>query len=361
VLLLQPPAEQPGAMGLVDLQNRVWHLLRERGPDTGWPAPTTGDYNIVVVTRDLNIALAQFVGDTGVSAALTEKFGTYPVFPVLDYPLPPDCASLTRVEYTPAGQQTYKLAGLSWEEFDNVTGNYLPNDVGQPYYYRRPFAGYIRLQPQPGPGNFVGPSIGTIVISGTATPGQKVTATLSNGVVIVTTVPYTVQVSDTPATIALALSTAINASPAVTGAGAFYAPSETLANQVNLTSLTAPGTALTYYASLSGAGTLIVEPTTAVNLTPNGDQITFYYSGSGMVLVNPGDTPGIPPLYHIALVYRVLVDYWERKGDSGASDRYLKKFTSAVNHAKAYKYDSDQSTQYTLAGGDDTPDWAAWW
>ncbi len=57
----------PGAMSLTDLCNRTWHLLREDGPDTGASIPTTGDFNVTVVQRDLNIALAQFISETGIA------------------------------------------------------------------------------------------------------------------------------------------------------------------------------------------------------------------------------------------------------------------------------------------------------
>jgi len=360
VLLLNPPAQVPGAMALTDLQNRTWHLLRERGPDTGWPAPTTGDFNITVVTRDLNIALAQFISETGISPSLTEKVWNCPVFPLLDYPVPPDLVSLMRVEYTPSNEPTYKLVGLSQEEFDNVTGNQLYNEVGQPYYYRRPFAGYIRLQPQPGFGQYVGPGTGTIIVSGTPTAGQTVTATLSNGYVSYTTQPYTVLNTDTPVTIASALASLINQSGAVVGVNAFYAPCSAINNQITLTAASTPGTALTYYCTVGGVGSLIVSPSQKTNLTPNGDVITFFGSTLGTILADPGDTPNIPPMYHMALVYRVLGDYWERKQDATQSDRYMKKYAAAVQQAKAFKYDVDQSSQFGT-GYDDTPDMSGWW
>src|SRR5580700_4301355 len=89
-LLLNPPAQIAGQMTRTDMENRVWHLLREPGPDTGYPAPTTGDYVQSVVDRDLNIALAQFISQTGLAPKISEVQRTFPVFPVLDYPLPPD-------------------------------------------------------------------------------------------------------------------------------------------------------------------------------------------------------------------------------------------------------------------------------
>lgn len=358
VLLLGPPGRVPGSMSLTDLQNRTWHLLRENGPDTGFPAPTNGDFVQSVVTRDLSIALAQFISETGIAPAISERMDAFPVYPVLDYPVPPSLVSLTRVEYTPAGSYTYTLAGLSIEEFDSVTGGILPPTTGQPRYYREPFAGYIRLQPQPSQGNAVGPGAGTITIAGTPTVGQHITATLVDGSTSVTTVPYVVLSTDTTSTIATALSNAINESAAVTGAGAFLAPTSTAENVVSVTALAAPGTQITVQGAITGSGAT-VSPTSATALSPTGDTITFYYSSLGNVLQEPNDTPGIPPQFHMALVYRVLSDYWERKADPGQSDRYMKKYLAMVQRAKAYVFDMQRSTQPTIAG-DNIDDFPAW-
>ena len=35
---------------------------------------------------------------------ISERMDTFPVYPVLDYPLPIGCSSITRIEYTPFGQ-----------------------------------------------------------------------------------------------------------------------------------------------------------------------------------------------------------------------------------------------------------------
>ena len=350
-LLLAPPGSTPGAMSLTDLQNRTWHLLREDGPDTGFTAPITGDFITTVVTRDLNIALAQFISETGIAPALSERVDTYGVLPLLDHPVPPSLVALTRVEYTPAGGQLYKLIGHSMQEFDSVTGNLIPPQLGQPRYYREPYAGYIRLQPAPGPGNAVGPGIGNITLSGSPVAGQQVTATLVNGATSITTAPYIVQPTDTLSTIAAGLATRINTSGAVTGASAFLSPASTVSNVVNITALLAPGTQITVSAAITGAGAT-VAPTSATNLSPNGDTITFYYSSLGTMLALPGDTPGIPPQFHMALVYRVLSDYWERKQDFEQADRYHKKYDQSVARAKAYVFDSNRATQPTTAGDD---------
>jgi len=81
-----------------------------------------------------------------------------------------------------------------------------------------------------------------------------------------------------------------------------------------------------------------------------GDTLTWYYTSNGRVLALEGDSPGIPDNYHIALVYRVLADYWDRLEDAGQADRYLKKYNDAVTHAKGYQFDADQEMQPTLAG-----------
>lgn len=355
-LLLQPPAHAPGAMSLTDLQNRTWHLLREDGPDTGFAPPTTGDFTQSVVTRDLNIALGQFISETGLAPDVCDRMQTFPVYAVMDYPVPPDLVSLTKIDYNPAGSDTYSLIGYSMEEFERVTGGVIPQTGGQPRYYRQPFAGYIRLQPAPTQGNAVGPGIGTIAILGTPIAGQEVTATITNGDTVVTTLPYTVQNTDTPSTIATGLSNAINTSAAVTGAGSFLAPTSTAANVVQITALAAPGTQITIVGAITGTGASVV-PNAAVNLSPNGDTMTFYYSSLGSVLVNPGDTPGIPPMFHMALVYRVLMDYWRRKQDLGQAKEYERMYGVAVVKAKSYTFDSNRATQPTIAGEETYGDW----
>src|SRR5215469_5293514 len=158
-LLLRPPSQVPGQMTRTDMENRVWHLLREPGPDTGQPAPQVGEYAQTIVDRDLNIALAQFLSQTGFAPLLAERFLDFPVYPGLDYPLPPDLQALNRIDYTIAGQTPYKLIPLNWEDFDRKLGDQIPAATGNPYYYRVPFAGYIRLQPQPTQANFLGPGL----------------------------------------------------------------------------------------------------------------------------------------------------------------------------------------------------------
>jgi hypothetical protein len=102
---------------------------------------------------------------------------------------------------------------------------------------------------------------------------------------------------------------------------------------------------------------MAVTPTTAVNLSPNGDIITYYYSSLGTLLINPGDTPGIPPQFHMALVYRVLTDYWRRKQDLAMAKEYFGAYKDEVARAKSYTFDLNRDTQPTTAGAD----WAVGW
>lgn len=359
VLLLSPPAEVPGGMSLSDMQNRTWHLLREDGPDTGFPAPQTGDFNQTVVTRDLNIAIAQFISQTGIAPMISERQAVYPVFAGLDCPVPPDLISITRIEYTAYGQQPYKLIACSFEEFDSLTGGMVLNATGQPYYFRRPYAGYVRLQPQPGPANASGPPAGDISLGGLPVVGQTISATFSNGIVTVTSSPYTVQNGDTPATVALALSTAINQSGAVSGAGAFLQPSSVdssgqgVAFVANANTPQAAG--ITYYATVTGLGLYASPGPTAPGLVQaTGDSMMWYYSSLGTVLVDAGDSPTIPAQFHMAPVYRVLVDYWKRKQDFGQAKMYADAFAAEVKRGIAYCFDSDRASQPTVAGYDET-------
>lgn len=339
-------------MNFLTMQSRVWHLLREDGPDTGYPVPTSGDFPVQVVGRDLNIGLAQFISQTGIAPAICERMDILPVFPVLDQPVPPGLVGLTRIEYTPFGQQTYKLEGYGMQEFDNAIGDVLPNDTGKPRIFRAPFAGYCRFQPMPGPGNAVGPGIGTFTLTGVPSVGQQIFATLINGSNVVTTGSYSVISTDTLATVAQKLANLIAVSAACVGINAFlYPPAASGANQVNMTSLNSPGTQITYAATLTGS-TMVVTPTTATAMSPTGDTVTWYYSSLGTLLVNNGDTPGIPPQFHMAPVYRVLMDYWARKSDMGQSKHYFDMFALEVKRGKDYIFDLNQATQDTLAGGD---------
>ena len=355
-LLLGPPGAAPGSMSLTDMQNRTWHLLREDGPDTGYVAPTTGDFNITVVTRDLNIALAQFISQTGLAPNLTDRMDNFAVLPLLDYPVPPGLVSLTRIEYTPQGQQTYKLIGCSMTEFDNQVGSVLPPTTGQPYFYREPFAGYIRLSPQPSLGNAQGYGEGTITLTGATTVGEVLLASFNNGAGTVVSVTYTCVAADTIYSALANLSTRINNSAAVVGTNAFLAATAASSNTIQITSLNTPGTSIAFYASITGTSATIT-PTASTSLVASGDIITFYYSSLGILLVGAGDVPAVPPQFHMAPVYRVLTDYWARKQDFKQSDHYMKMFELEVQRGKSYVFDSQRSTGPTIAGEDNALGW----
>lgn len=352
VLLLGPPGQAAGQLTLEDLQNRTWHLLREDGPDTGYPAPTTGDFPIQVVTRDLNIALGQFISQTGLAPKVSERMDTFPVFPVLDYPVPPGCAAISRIEYTPAGGQTYKLIGKSFEDFDTFTGDIVSTTSGNPYYYRQMYAGYIRLQPQPTIGNAVGPGIGSFSFSGAPSPGDHILVTLTNPPQAPIVVgPYIVLSTDTLTSITANVANLINSSGAVQGVTAFLSPAQIASTQVSLTAINAPGTQITFEVDVTG--TTVVSPTGTNALQPNGDTITFYYTSLGTVMINKGDTPGIPPQFQMAICYRVLMDYWRVKQDFNQAKEYERMYKEHVREARGLEWDAERSTQPTIAGTND--------
>ncbi len=344
-------AHAPGSMSLYDMQCRLYHLLREDGPDTGYPLPTTGDFPVQVVTRDLNIAMAQYLSETGFAPDLCDRMDVFPVFPVLDYPVPLGLVGLYQIDYTPAGQSLYTLNGLSMSEWTRDIGGALPPVFGEPLTYREPFAGYVRLYPQPGPGNAVGPGIGIIALGGAPAIGDTTYIVVTNGSQSVTTATYETTASDTTSTIAVQLMTLVNQSAAVQGPDAFLQPSSTISNTINLTAVTPPGTNITYEVVTDGT-TMTATPSTATTLSPNGDTITFYYSSLGVLLVNPGDVPNVPPPFCMPVVYRVLQDYWARKQDFGQATFYTKQYEIGVAKGKAYTYDSKRSTQPTVAGED---------
>jgi len=338
-------------MSLYDMQCRLLMLLREDGPDTGYAMPFTGDFTASVITRDLNIAMAQFLSETGFAPDLCDRMDTFPVFPVMDYPVPLGLVGLYQIDYTPAGQMTYTLNGLSMSEWTRDIGGVQPPVFGQPLTYREPFAGYVRLYPQPGQGNALGPGIGIITLGGAPSIGDQTYIVASNGTQTVTTATYTTTATDTTTTIAVQLMTKLNQSSAVQGVGSFLQPSSTISNHLNLTAITPPGTSITYEV-VTNSATMTATPSTPTNLFPNGDTITFYYSSLGVLLVNNGDVPNIPPPFCMVLVYRVLADYWARKQDFQQSDMYMKRYENGVAKAKAYTFDSKRSTQPTVAGED---------
>jgi hypothetical protein len=373
-LILQPPGFQPGAVSFSNMQNKVWHLLREDGPDTGFPAPTSGDFSATIVQRDLNIYLGMFVSDTGLAPGLCDRMLEFPVFALLDYPVPPDLVSLTGIEYNPYGQDTYNLTGYGLEEWKIATGNIVDQSTGQPYYYREPFAGYVRLYPQPSAGNASGPAAGTIGMYGTPLVGQVFTLMISSGGPLVA-VSYTTLATDTLNSIVQNWATAINQSAAVQGTSAFLSPATYTINpgygtvvppapltnvpqvtvNLNASNFGPVGEGITFYVTTSGPvnTALGVTPSSPTAFVATGDTMTWYYSALGTFMQNPGDNPGIPPQFHMAPVYRCLADYWARKETTlTTSDKWMKRYEEQVKRAKAFTFDSNRSTQDTIAGDD---------
>src|ERR1700727_256039 len=129
VLLLTPPGQSPGALNLAQLQAKVWHLLREDGPANGYPPPNdnlvpgipSSDFPPSIVQTDLNIALAQFISDVGLTPRISDRMDTFPVLPLLDTPVPPGLLSLQKIEYNVIGGNVYSLTGYSLQDFDRQT------------------------------------------------------------------------------------------------------------------------------------------------------------------------------------------------------------------------------------------------
>jgi hypothetical protein len=363
VLLLAPskanPGQPPGSMPLSTMQARLFSMIREDGPDTGYPLPTTGDFTAAAAARDLTIALAQFISDTGLAPDLLDRRDDFPVYPVLDQPLPLGCTSLHRIEYKPRGQQLYTLRGLSMNEFDNTIGSVLPADTGQPYYYREPYAGYVRLQPQPGPGQAQNMGTGQVIFLGIPTVGDTTYLTVSNGIVTVITESYVTEANDTLASIASALIALLDVTVAITNTGPPILASAVNngSNTITLTAFTAPGTEIMYSVTTTST-TMTATPTVLTNFNGGGDTITFYYASLGVVLALPGDTPGIPPQFHIGPVYRVASDYWLRKQDFNQAKSYLDRYEMTVAKAKAFTFDTKRSTQPSVGG--DSSEFEPW-
>jgi hypothetical protein len=336
------------------MQNRVWHLLREPGPDTGFMPPQAGDYNQTVVQRDLNIWLGRFIGETGLACDVSDRQVTVPVFAGLDYPVPPDLQSLIGIDYTPSGQQTFPLISVNMKEWNAYCAD-ITLSVGQPSAFREPFAGMIRLFPQPSLGNQLGPGTGTITFNGTIHAGNTVSVALQNppnSPVIVPT--YTVQAGDTTSSIAQNVANLISNSNACVGASAFLQPPGTSQNEIQLTAINPPGTSITYTTTLNAGALLTVMPNGTTALLPNGDTMTFYYSSTGKFMMFPGDTTQIPPQLQMAPVHGLLSEYWPRKGDDKLGAWYLSLYDRAVKVARELGWNVRRSGPQTFAGFDFT-------
>jgi len=312
--------------------------------------PQSGDYNQTVVLRDLNIWTGRFIGETGLACDVSDRQVTVPVFAGLDYPVPPDLQSLIGIDYTPAGQQTFPLISVNFREWNAYCAD-VTLSVGQPSAFREPFAGYIRLFPQPSLGNQLGPGTGTITFGGTIQPGDSAQVTVANPPGPTVMVPaYVVQPGDTLSSIASAVATLISNSNACVGPAAFLAPPGTSQNQVQLTAINPPGTSITYLTTLNVGALLTVSPNGTTALEPNGDTMTFYYSSTGNFLMYPGDTTGIPPQLQMAPVHGLLSEYWPRKGDDKLGSYFLSLYDRAVKVARELGWNVRRSGPQTFAG-----------
>ena len=332
------------------MQNRLWHLLREPGPDTGFLPPQSGDYNQATVQRDLNIWLGRFIGETGLACDVSDRQVTVPVFAGLDYPVPPDLQSLYGIDYTPSGQQTFPLISVNMKEWNAYCAD-ITLSVGQPSAFREPFAGYIRLFPQPSLGNQLGPGTGTITFGGSIQPGDTAQVTLQNFPNTAVAVPaYIVQVGDSLPNIAQQVATLISNSNACVGPSAFLQPPGTSENQVTFSSINPPGTSITYLTTLNTGAMLTVSPNGTTALAPNGDMMTFYYSSTGKFMIFPNDTTQIPPQLQMAPIHGLLSEYWPRKGDDKLGAYFLSLYDRAVKVARELGWNVRRSGAQTFAG-----------
>jgi hypothetical protein len=304
-----------------------------------------------VVQRDLNIWLGRFIGETGLASDVSDRQVTVPVFAGMDSPVPPDMQALYGIDYNPAGQTTFPLDSVNMKEWNAYCAG-ITGSVGQPSAFREPFAGYIRLFPQPSAGNALGPGIGTVTFNGTPDAGDTVQITITNTPNAPVVVPvYVVLAGDTLSSIAQAVANLVNASNAVVGPSAFLQPCGTSSNSFQLTAINPPGTQITYLTTVTSSDSeLTVVPNGSANLEPNGDTMTFYYSSTGKWLMYPGDTTQIPPQLQMALVHGVLSEYWPRKGDAKQGEYYLSLYDRAVKMAKELGWNVRRSGPQTLAG-----------
>lgn len=342
-------------MNYTMLQNKIWWLCRVNGPSNGFPVPLdTSDFPPATVQADINIALSQFISDTGLAPGISDVMLTEPILPVLDLPVPPDMISLSHIEYSTVGGQTYPLQGCSFQEWDQRTGSVTVSAAtGWPYIFRQPYAGYIRLQPQPGPGQAASAGAGNVYINGIPSVDDPFTVSISylgqNA-----TVTYLAVAGDTQVSVAAALMALINQSSVITGWGINASASPYAANAIVLfASNTDP---ISYNCSTT-SGTCQITPLTKTTFVSIGDTITWYYSSNGRVLTNPGDVPGIPPNFHIALCYRVVADYWPHKGFPDLGAYYMKMYENAVQKGKKFTYDSNRATESTMASYDGDNAW----
>jgi hypothetical protein len=350
---------------LNELRNRVLFLLREQtynqDPTQAPVIPIPADFPLAWLDLDLNYAQQVLMSAAGLAPRLTEKVVTLPMVAGLDYTLPADLSSLTRIEYlSPSVNATpYPLIERNFDAFDIVTSaGFGQGSVGAPTDYRSPFGNTggvagggqgtvkIRLWPQPTFGN-AGQASGQLVIGGNPVAGNTVFATLSDGISNWTAGPYIVTATDTIFSIALGLAALINASPAVTG-GAFQTTftQGTASIQLAANVIGAPGNAYSYFGMQVGGGALIT-PTAKTFLAGGGqnDSIIIYYTGLGNLMISGTDYPGLPAQFHDGLADYVLSIYWRRKQDPDKqAQRYAADWIQRVREMKAFPLDSDRAS-----------------
>ena len=147
------------ALSLANLLNLHLFLGREDGVNADpTQVPTVaanGTFNNTLMTLMLNNAIKVFLARTGQAPELSDRIFSAPITAGLDYALPSDLTSLARIEYSIGGAGPPRfLRGLDFTAFDNETsGGLAVTSTGYPFFYREPFAGKIRLWPQPAAGN----------------------------------------------------------------------------------------------------------------------------------------------------------------------------------------------------------------
>jgi hypothetical protein len=142
---------------LNDLTNSVLFSLLEPGANFGGAPqiPQGATYSQAVITKAINDGIKAYIAMSGFPPTITERVYQFTITAGLDYVLPADLVALRRVEYDAGNTgNPIPLARLSFDQFDVQTGdNASLQAAGTPLTYREPFAGSIRLNPQPNAAN----------------------------------------------------------------------------------------------------------------------------------------------------------------------------------------------------------------
>lgn len=139
------------ARSLQELTNRVLLILDEPGANPGGPPaiPAGSLFTQPLITDILNEGVAVFIEEAGYAPTLLDKLATLPIVAGADYALPADLVSLQRVEYRAgAAGAPMLIPVMDFDHFDLYSGG--DNAAtGAPQIARAPFAGSMRLWPQP--------------------------------------------------------------------------------------------------------------------------------------------------------------------------------------------------------------------